>query len=145
MSEPNQKELVVKKVTDFLIKREEVERAYIFGSFTSMDKYHDIDIAVYLKDGFNKYDPINHPFGYESTLIGELISVVKKEVDFIVMNNAGLLIQHRIINKGMLLFCRNDKTRIHYENYIRKLYIDAEHIRNIQNYYLRKEYDNAGY
>ncbi len=140
----NKKEIEI-AIKDFLLSKPEINFAYIFGSFTNREKYHDIDIAIYLNEYFNKNSYSEFPYGYESRLIGELSLIIRKKIDIIVMNNAGLLIQQRIINKNILLFCRDDRYRIGYENNIRKQFIDAAHLRDIKRYYLKKAINNAGY
>jgi len=59
------------------------------------------------------------------------------------MNNADISLQQRIINKGFLLFSKDDRIRISYENLIRKLYIDSENIRRIKRKYLNKKISDA--
>ncbi len=54
------------------------------------------------------------------------------------MNNAGLLIQNRIVNKELLLFDRDIFKRIYFENRIRKEYIDSEHLRKIKDFYIKE-------
>ena len=76
-------------------------------------------------------------------MISELTLLVRKKVDFIVMNNANITLQQRIINKGILLFSKAERIRISYENYIRKLYIDSENIRRIKRKYLNEKIINA--
>jgi predicted nucleotidyltransferase len=139
------KDQIISKTTNFLRNKEEIELSYIFGSFVNKDHYHDIDIAVYLNGEFNQINPLKYPYGYESSLIGELSLLLKENIDVIVMNYAGLLIQQRVVNKGILLFSRDERFRIRYENTIRKQYIDAAHLRNIKRYYLKKALDNARY
>jgi len=136
------------QIADFLKTKGEIMLAYIFGSFVQNNYYHDIDVAVYLREDFDRKDFPNgslrekkHPYGYESSMIGELSSLTKMNIDFVVMNNATILIQQRIINKGMRLFSRDESFRIQYENRIRKLYIDYQHLWNIQRYYLSKHID----
>ncbi|MGC8654494.1 MAG: type VII toxin-antitoxin system MntA family adenylyltransferase antitoxin [Candidatus Kryptoniota bacterium] len=131
-----EKKHIEDKITNYLYQRDEVLLAYIFGSFVQRDNYHDIDIAVYLKNDFNKNDFKKFPYGYESGVIAELISLLRKNVDFVVMNNAEILIQKRIIDAGKLIISKDERTRIYYENHIRKLYIDMENLRKIRRHYL---------
>lgn len=139
----NNKEEIESKINRFLQSRPEISFAYIFGSFIQNENYHDIDIAVYLYKNFDKNDLKKFPYGYESSLISELTLLVRKKVDFIVMNNADITLQQRIINKGILIFSKDDHIRISYENFIRKLYIDSDNIRRIKRKYLNKKIVNA--
>ncbi|MFZ1292537.1 MAG: nucleotidyltransferase domain-containing protein [Melioribacteraceae bacterium] len=140
---PIDKIKIKEQIRAFLFKREEIRIVYIFGSFVSKDYYHDIDIAVFLKKDFNKTDPAKFPYGYESELNSEINLLVRQKIDFVVMNNAEITLQHRIINKGILLFSKDEPKRISYENYIRKLYIDSANIRKIKRKYLSGKITNA--
>ncbi|MFZ6033702.1 MAG: type VII toxin-antitoxin system MntA family adenylyltransferase antitoxin [Melioribacter sp.] len=138
-----EKKQIKNKITEYLRERDEVIFAYIFGSFVAKEYYHDIDVAVYLSDNFDKNDLMKFPYGYESGMISQLNILVRKNIDFIVMNNAELYIQKKIINEGILLFSKNERKRINYENYIRKMYIDTAHLRKIRRYYLTEKIKNA--
>ncbi len=138
-----QKLEIEKKIIDYLIKFDEIKIAYLFGSFVKSDYFHDIDIAVYIEDNYNYRDFKKYPFGYESYFIGNLCMILKTDVDFLIMNNADITLQQRIINTGKLLFSKNEKFRIHYENYVRKIYIDLQPLRQILSYYLNKKLLNA--
>lgn len=137
------KEQIKKNISEYLAQKEEIIFSYIFGSFVSKDDYHDIDVAVFLKNDFNKSDQEKFPYGYESEFISNLTSIAKKRIDFVVMNNADITMQQRIVNKGIILFSKDETKRISYENYIRKLYIDAENIRKIKRRYLKRKIANA--
>lgn len=130
-------------ITDFLSHKDEVLFSYIFGSFVGKDNYHDIDVAVYLNDTFDKNDLMEFPYGYESGLISALNLLVRENIDFIVINNAQLTLQKKIIEHGILLFSKDERKRIHFENYIRKLFIDAAHLRKIRRCYLPGKIINA--
>ena len=139
------KDAIKKNIAGFLREKKEITFAYLFGSFVQKDNFHDIDIALYLARDFNKNDLEKFPYGYESRLISEINLLVREKIDLIVMNNAEILIQQRIINKGYLLFSRDERVRISYENFIRKLYIDTESLRSIKKHYLSLRINNARY
>jgi predicted nucleotidyltransferase len=134
------KENIYNTLGELLYRKPEIEFAYVFGSFVKSGLYYDIDIAVYLARDFNTRANNQFPYGYESSLISEIMLLLKTEqIDLLVLNKAGLLLQKRIINSGHLLFEREKYNRIKYENYVRKLYIDTEPIRKIKLYYLSKQ------
>ena len=138
------KKEVFNKLKNFLSDRQEIDFAYLFGSFVKSHHYHDIDIAVHLEKNFNPDDYKKFPYGYESNLIADISALLKTDkIDLVIFNKAGILIQQRIINSGMLLFERNRYKRISYENYIRSLYIDAEPLRRIKMFYLKRYLNNA--
>lgn len=134
------KQDIIEKIRNYLFQKSEIDYAYIFGSFTKKDYYDDIDIAVYIKSRFNYKNFNLYPFGYASLLSGEILRIIKyKKVDMVVMNDAGLLILNRIVNKGLLLFDRDIFGRIYFENRIRKEYIDSEHLRKIKEFYIKEK------
>lgn len=137
------KKQIRNKIADYLHGRDEIIFAYIFGSFVEKEYYHDVDVAVYLSDHFDKSDLKKFPYGYESGMISQLNIIVRENIDFIVMNNAELYIQKKIINDGILLFSKDERKRIHYENLIRKIYIDTAHLRKIRKHYLSEKIINA--
>ncbi len=139
----NKKSKIIEKISIHLQQFNEIEFAYIFGSFISSENYHDIDIAVYLNEKFDKNDFVKYPYGYESGMNSELSKLTKFRIDFVVMNNAEITLQQRIINKGVSLFCKDRRKRIYYENHIRKLYIDMASIRKIKRKYLSRKITNA--
>lgn len=131
---------IIRLLEEFFSNRPEVEFAYIFGSFVQRERFEDIDIAVYLRDESVLGDRQAHPFGYESTLIGELTQLLHTDnVDFVVLNHASPLLFTQAINKGMRILDRDPMKRIEIENAARREFIDTEPIRRIQNYYLLRK------
>ena len=134
------KQDIKEKIRNYLYQKSEIDFAYIFGSFTQKDSYNDIDIAVYIKSGINYKNYNLYPFGYASVLSGELSKFIKhNKIDVVIMNDAGLLMLNRIVNKGLLLFDHNTFGRIYFENRIRKEYIDSENVRKIKNFYIKEK------
>jgi predicted nucleotidyltransferase len=136
------------KIEELLISyfgaRPEMAFAYAFGSFVRHDRYEDIDLAAYLSDVSVMDDRLSHPYGYESTIIGELSPLLHTDkIDFVVLNTAGLTLFTRVINKGKILVDRDRTNRIQIENSVRRQYIDAQPLRDIQMYYLLKRLKDA--
>ncbi len=127
-------------LTAFMQTRAEVDFAHIFGSFVHREKFEDIDVAVYLNDPAVLNDRVAHPYGYESTVQAELSRMLRTDaVDFVVLNRANLTLFTRVINKGKRILDRDPAKRVAIENDIRHQYIDAEPIRRIQEYYIRRK------
>lgn len=138
------KKEIYKKLKDCLGEKQEIDFAYLFGSIVKSGHYHDIDIAVHLEKNFNLEDYKKFPYGYESNLIADISAILRTDkIDLVIINKAGILIQQRIFNTGLLLFERNKYKRISYENYIRGLYNDAESLRRIKLLYLKRYLNNA--
>jgi predicted nucleotidyltransferase len=131
------------KIKHYLLSKDEISFAYIFGSFVTEDKYNDIDIAVYLKPEFDFKNVIKYPFGYEANLLGNLSLILSTDkLDLILLNKANLLSAAQVYNSGKLLFERDKFFRIKIENSIRKEYIDTEKYRKLKEKQL-KQYLNV--
>jgi len=90
----------VKKIKEALEKDENVIFAYLYGSYSrgKHHKFSDIDIAVFLK----KYDTNAY-----MELFSRVPTVLKKEVDIRILNDAPPLFKYKIIKEGNLLFVKN--------------------------------------
>ncbi len=126
-------------IKEYLLQKDEIEFSYIFGSFVVKENFHDVDIAVFLNEKFNNRDEKKFPYGYESKMIGELSRIIKKNVDFIVLNTASLSLIREILKNNVILFERDKDKRVHFEIYNHKLINDAESIRKIKKYYLSEK------
>ena len=136
------KKVIENKIKKLLYNRDEISFAYIFGSFVQTEHYHDIDVAVYLTNDFNKNDLKKFPYGYESSIAGALTTLLHTDkIDIVVLNTAPLLITNRIINTGKPLFDKDKFNRVAFENGNRKMFIDNENFRKIRTYYLLKKID----
>lgn len=131
------KQQIVEKIKNYLGQRKEIKFAYIFGSFVKKEKYRDIDVAVYVSPEFDYNDLSAYPYGYASTLIGELTQIINSDkLDLVIMNRAGIVLLQRIVNNSIVLFASDKYERINYENNIRKEYIDSQNLRVIKRRYL---------
>jgi predicted nucleotidyltransferase len=98
------KKNTLRKITSVLKKRAEIVFAYCHGSFLLKGiKFRDIDIAVYLKEGFK-----TDIFDYEQK-IGDLLErKIKYPVDVKVLNIAPFYFLNNVFRTGKLLFSRDD-------------------------------------
>ncbi|MBS4034980.1 MAG: hypothetical protein KGZ85_10990 [Ignavibacterium sp.] len=121
------------KIRDYLLSKDEISFAYIFGSFVYEDKYNDIDIAVYIKPDYDFNEQSKYPFGYEADLLGNLSLILSTDkLDLILLNKANLLAATQVYNSGTLLFEKDRFFRIKVENRARKEFIDTENFRKIK-------------
>lgn len=90
--------------TEVLKRQDEVIFAYLFGSQArgKTTPLSDIDIGVYVENDIFKK---KFPYGYESELSSKISS--KKTVDIVILNKAPVLLRHRCVTEGKLLFCKN--------------------------------------
>jgi hypothetical protein len=99
--------------------------AYLFGSRARGDfsKISDYDFAVQLDDKISakKYTDL------KLNLIGDLCSALKTDnVDVVILNEAPLLLKHRVLRDRKILFCRSQLKRIRNETRILIDYLDEK-------------------
>ena len=106
-----QKDDIERKITAVLKRRNEIEFAYLHGSFLEGD-FRDIDLAIYLNKLKTKKDALE----YELALERELENIVNIPVDVRVLNNAPLSFRFNTIKGGRLLFGRDEMIRCEFES-----------------------------
>lgn len=86
-----------------LEKNDNIMFALLFGSFATekANKDSDIDIAIYLNDqGFALDEYLD--------LKVDLMDSLKREVDLVILNNAGTLVKYRVSQEGKIIFEREE-------------------------------------
>jgi len=114
----------------------EIIAAHLFGSRASGEgkKTSDVDIALLLDDR----EANNFPYlEFKVTLE----RVLNKNVDLIILNQAGEILKHQIRKYGKIIYESNPKMRKQWEILPRKLYQDFLYLHNI---YMKKLYDYYG-
>lgn len=134
----------INDIKDFLYNREEVVFAYLYGSMArgKENKLSDIDIAVYIDESKK---PASGTFGYRSELITELQSLVKREVDLVILSEVSILLAVNILKNGKLLFTKSKKKRIEFHKNIMRKYLDFIPIYNLQEKYLKENLEEGRY
>jgi predicted nucleotidyltransferase len=112
------KETIVEIVKQELQKHDEIVFAYLHGSFAEKDVFHDIDIAVFLKE------LPESKLGYELELETKLIQVIGRIVDVRILNNAPLSFRYHVIKKGVPLLIRDDNERVEFQEFTLSRYFD---------------------
>lgn len=95
---------ILKRVTDILVRDDNIIFAYLYGSLAK-GKYHkfsDIDIGVYLRD------PTPEKYSNIYLLFPENLG---RNVDITLLNDAPPLLRYDIIKHGILLFSKDEKDR----------------------------------
>jgi len=119
-------ERIAGEIEGVLNRFQEIEFAYLFGSFIDIERdvFRDIDVAIYVSSV--------SPFGaYEkmklSLKIGrELEKVIRPrcEFDVKILNYAPILFQYEVIKTGKVVFSRDEVDRIRYEAKVISSYLD---------------------
>jgi predicted nucleotidyltransferase len=120
----NNRKSSVDKIAYILEGDTDVRLAYLFGSQATRLTHprSDIDIAVYLKDGNRRLC-----LQKEEELAKELvISLGTDKIDLVILNVAGVELEHKVITTGTLLFSRDEAERIEYEEGVLLRYLDIK-------------------
>jgi hypothetical protein len=111
-----------------------VTLAYLFGSAATgeMTPFSDVDIALVLDEG---HTSIPNRLKLELALEAEIAERCGlSQVDVRIINDAPLVLRGQVVTEGILLFARNDESRIDFETHTRSDYFDflplAESARN---------------
>jgi len=100
--------------------------AYLFGSRArgNFSPISDYDFAIQLDEGkINKHKYVD----LKLDLIGDLCKTLKTDnVDIVILNEAPLLLKHRILRDRKVLFCRSHLKRIRNEARILINYLDEK-------------------
>lgn len=126
----NNIENIIPELKSYFKKRKEVIFAYIFGSLVqkTANKLSDIDIAIFInKEEINEKD---YRYGYQAEILTDLMQELKTDkVDLVILNSAGILIKHRVIYFGKLIYCANDRERIRFQVETVNKYMDYKMLR----------------
>jgi predicted nucleotidyltransferase len=106
-----------------LSEKPEIIFAYIHGSFEENISFRDIDIALYLDRAA--------AFDFESDLSYELTRLVGYEVEIRIINKAPVDFQMAVLQKGRVLFSRDEDKRAGFIYDVGKRYKEYAHFRNI--------------
>lgn len=101
-----EKRACIGRITARLSREDEVLFAYLFGSFRK-GSFRDIDIAVYLRGGYDA----RHAFRFEAAIERELEEVTGIPVDVRVLNGAPLPFSYTVVQTGLVIFSRDERSR----------------------------------
>ncbi len=115
-----------------LFAAEPVDVAYLFGSTARGDTgpLSDVDVALLLRTGVSREAAFDLRLRM-MTALGRAFDA--DEIDVIVLNDAPLLLQHRVLRDGKVLFCRDGARRVRYEARAISEYLDFQHMERIYN------------
>lgn len=122
---PSHIDQLLPEAIEYLKKRDDIEFAYLFGSFGRGKRFplSDIDIAVYLKDGkaLNEEELI----GKKLEIIGALIDLLQTdEIDLVILNTASLLLRMKILEGRKVIVDHNPFLRHRYESLTMREFFD---------------------
>jgi predicted nucleotidyltransferase len=120
------KEKTKERISLILDGFEEIDLAYVFGSFLERDDFHDIDVAIHLCKEQSPYQR----FKLASKVAGSLEQAVQPRIEFDVriLNNAPAYFQYEVINKGIVVLERDREKRVDYEADLISEYLDLKYM-----------------
>ncbi|MCS7201744.1 MAG: nucleotidyltransferase domain-containing protein [Dictyoglomus sp.] len=131
-----------------LEKKEEIKKifeekgvilAYIFGSFAkgNISNLSDIDVAILFSEDIPKenYFDLKLEISY---LLLEILRELKRDVDLVILNDASLILKYQVIKYGEIIYKKDEKTRVDFEEETIKNYLDTKPIRDENFKYLLK-------
>jgi predicted nucleotidyltransferase len=109
------------RLTDYFAKRSEVIAVYLFGSVITgkIREGSDIDIALICREGL-----IKNPLIYRIDLTTDLMNLLRRKVDVVILNTANLLLRAQVFQKGLLIYERDSKERVSFQAKSMGLYYD---------------------
>ncbi|MFQ6062787.1 MAG: nucleotidyltransferase domain-containing protein [Methanosarcinales archaeon] len=117
-----EKRRLLKKLKKHLKKIENLEFAYVHGSFVELEEFRDIDVAIWVKDPENA-------FYYAVRVSMNLEIELKMKIDVHVLNEAPITFRYNVYKRGILLFSKNDRLRLEEEIKISMMYFDLEQLK----------------
>lgn len=116
---------LIPKVEIYLKSREDIQFAYLFGSFAKnrVTPLSDVDVAVYL---------IGYDFSDKRMeILGDLIDILKTDkIDLVILNTAPLSLRMKILQNKRLLAENVPFVRHAYESMTIRTYFDYSKIEN---------------
>jgi len=99
-----------------------VDLCYVFGSFLDSDKFEDVDVAVLTQKDLTPYEG----FRLSMQIAGKLEQNIEPRLEFDVkiLNACPIDFQYRVISMGRLVFCRDERMRIRYEEGVTGTFLD---------------------
>lgn len=118
---------LVSLLSNYFSRLDDVILAYLFGSYGRSQARidSDVDIAVLLADQTNT----NDYFDKGLIITGDVTSLLQHNaVDVVILNQAPLALSYRVVQDGILFYCRNRDRQIEFTARTVNAYLDFEPI-----------------
>ncbi len=103
-----EREAIIRQLRKSLMARGEIIFALIFGGFLDKPSFHDIDIALYLRE--NGGDIIEDAI-YAERLSKELGKLIDLPIDVVILNHSPMWLRYRAL-RGIILVDRDPILRL---------------------------------
>jgi predicted nucleotidyltransferase len=119
-----EREIIIQKISDSLKDRSNIIFAYIFGSFSAQESFHDVDVGIFISNnGLNVLKT-------ELEMEHELEKLIHMPVDVRILNRAPVSFIYQVIKGGITIVDKNEDLRAEFEGITIKKYFDFQHLRN---------------
>ena len=129
----------LRKIKDYLLKRQEICMAFVFGSEAnrSAGLESDLDIAVYFKPTGREIEWESQTrYPEEDRIWLNLEKIAGKDVDLLILNRAASTIADTVLREGKPLFIRDEKI---YLDFLLRVSLEAEDYRDfVEDFYKMK-------
>jgi hypothetical protein len=115
-------EEIARKIEGVLNRFQEIEFAYLFGSFLESNAFNDIDVALYISEDLSPYKGVRFALKMEREL--EKAIEPRYKFDVKILNHAPIAFQYEVIKAGNVLFSGDEVKRIRYEIQVLSSYLD---------------------
>ena len=119
-----EKEGLIRKISEIIGSKGHILFAYVFGSFSTGERFRDIDVGIYVSDAA-RFATIDAELALET----ELEEACRVPVDVRIMNRAPVTFAYHILKSGRLLVDKDPSRRCDYEGLTYKEYFDVRHLR----------------
>ena len=112
----NKIDIIEEILKEYFKGRDEILFAYIFGSLATRtsNKLSDIDIAIFID--VKKINEKDYRYGYQAEILTDLMQRLKtNKVDLVILNSAPVLLKHRVIYFGKLIYSIDERERVKFQ------------------------------
>jgi predicted nucleotidyltransferase len=129
----------LKRIKDYLFKRQEICMAFVFGSEASRSagSESDLDIAVYFTPTRGEIEwESQTQYPEEDRIWLDIEKLAGKDVDLLILNRAASTIADTVLREGKPLFIRDEKI---YLDFLLRVSLEAEDYRDfVEDFYKMK-------
>lgn len=137
----NNKKELFRKLKKYFAQKPEIISAYIFGSFAEnrVRKNSDMDVALFINE-----KTIKNPLLYRIEVSAELMDLLKKRVEIMLLNFSNLLLRAQVFEKGLLIYEKAGNKRALFQAYSMGLYYDYKKYLEFHTDNLKKKISEVG-
>ena len=121
-----QLEAIRPKLLAYCPSRREIVAAYLFGSAArgQAGPLSDLDFAFLLE---RRRTRLTGSLAYQAARLTDLMALLgTNKIDLVVLPCASPVLEHRILRDGALLYCRNDRQRLAFEERALRTFLDLK-------------------